>query len=420
MDATLLERRDENAEHAEITEHTENYQEIVPLFRGFRYFRVFRVFLTALSSILLLTAQDVQAQSNLLPDRLGADWRAVSPARVINGQRLSSLPDADVRKEYGLQRVISRAYTDGRIRASVEVFELNFISNAYGLFTFNRGQLPPSSREFYRNRYVVRVSKTAPDENFDQQIFEAMGPYLIGGEGQLPTLPLHLPEADKIPESEKYIVGPAAFTKLKIFSELKDVINFDVGAEVTTADYRGGGGQMSLIIVEYYTPQSASDGHAQIQSYFNTLPQIEKDRRILKRIGNYVLAIVNIQDMPAAQNIASQIKYQTKIYWAGRKFSDIPLEYRPPDPVAIEEATGTVRVLLRSFYTMGAVLLSSILLGLAAGCLLFYWKRYRRRKLGLDDLFSDAGGSIRLNLDDYLLSDNPQIKQIGEGEKAKL
>jgi len=382
-------------------------------------FRVFRVFLTVSFSVLLLTVNGVQGQSKakeLLPDRLGDRWQAVSQARVFDAQRLSSLPDADVLAEYGLQRVISRVYSDGKARASVEVFELNFISNAYGLFTFNRGQLPPNSREFYQNRYVVRISNSAPDGDSDQQLFEAIKPNLIGGEGQLPTLPLHLPEADKIAESEKYIVGPAALTRLKNFSELKDAIKFDTGVEVTTADYRSGSGQMSLIIVEYHTPQSASDGHAQIQGYFNTLPQIEKDRRILKRVGNYVVAIVNIQDMSAAQNIAGQIKYETKIYWAGRKFSDIPLEYRPPDPVAIEEATGTVKVLLRSFYTMGAVLLSAILLGFTAGCLLFYWKRYRRRKLGLDDLFSDAGGSIRLNLDNYLLSDNPQIKQIGEGE----
>jgi len=386
-------------------------------------FRVFRVFLTVSFSILLLTVNGVQGQSKakeLLPDRLGAGWQAVSQARVLDAQRLSSLPDADVLAEYGLQRVISRVYSDGKLRASVEVFELNFISNAYGLFTFNRGQLPPNSREFYQNRYVVRVSNSTPDADSDQRLFEAIKPNLTGGEGQLPSLPLHLPETDKIAESEKYIVGPAALTRLKNFSELKDTIKFDVWVEVATADYRNGSERMSLIIVEYHTPQSASDSHAQIQGYFNTLPQIEKDRRILKRVGNYVVAIVNIQDMPAAQNIAGQIKYETKIYWAGRKFSDIPLEFRPPDPVAIEEATGTVRVLLRSFYAMGAILLSALILGLTAGCLLFYWKRYRRRKLGLDDLFSDAGGSIRLNLDDYLLSDNPQIKQIGEGENAKL
>lgn len=371
--------------------------------------------------LLLLTAQGARAQSNdreLLPDHLGQRWRAVGPARVVDGQRLSSLPDASALREYGLQRVVSRVYVDGKVESSVEVFELNLIPGAYGLFTFNRGQLPPNSREFYHGRYVVRVSRREIDADSDRQIFEAIKPDLIGGEGELPALPLHLPETDKIAESEKYIAGPAALARLEKFSDLKDVVGFGAGAEVTTADYRSGGGQMNLIIVEYYAPQSAADGEARIRDHYNALPQNEKDRLILKRAGNYVIAMLNVQDMPAAQNIVSQIKYQKKIYWAGRKFTDIPLAYRPPDPLVVEDFNQTVKTLVRSFYLMGIAILSALLLGFAAGFSLFQWKRYRRRKLGLDDMFSDAGGSLRLNLDDYLLPDNRQINRSSEGGKT--
>jgi hypothetical protein len=369
--------------------------------------------------LLLLTAQFVQAQSKdkeMLPDLLGQKWRAAGPARILDGQRLSSLPDADARREYGLQRVISRVYTDGRAESSIEVFELNLIPGAYGLFTFNRGQLPPNSREFLQGRYVVRVSRHDADAESDRQIFEAIKPNLTGGDGELPSLPLHLPETDKIAESEKYIAGPAALAKLKNFSDLKDAIGFSAGAEVVTADYRSGAGQMNIIIVEYYAPQSAVDGEARIRDHFNALPQDEKDRLIFKRVGNYVVAMSKIQDMPAAQNIAGQIKYQKKIYWEGRKFTDIPLEYRPPDPLAAEYMKQTVKTMVRSFYWTGIALLSALLAGFAAGLSLFQWKRYRRRKLGLDNVFSDAGGSLRLNLDDYLLPD-PQINQSSAGEK---
>jgi len=424
MDVTLLERRVENAEHVEEgrgSRVASSYARRPSIFdpQSSAFFRVFSL----LFSILLLTASGAQGQSNdkeLLPDRLGESWRAAGPARILSDGRLSSLPDADVLREYGLQRVINRVYTDGKNESSVEVFELNLIPNAYGLYTFNRGRIPPKSGEFYQGRYVVRVSNTAADANSGQQIFEAIKPNLIGGEGELPSLPLHLPEADKIAESEKYIIGPAALTRLKNLGEMKDAINFDAGVEITTADYRNGGGQMSLIIVEYYTPQSASEGQTRVQDYFNAFPktgtQPEKGRRIFKRVGNYVVVMGPVQDMAAAENIAGQIKYQKKIYWAGKKFSDIPLEYRPPDPLATEESMRTVKVMVRSFYWMGAMIISALLLGLFAGVSLFRWKRYRRRKLGTDDLFSDAGGTVRLNLDDYLLSDDPPIKQIGEGE----
>src|SRR5262245_5433353 len=370
--------------------------------------------------VLLLTAHGVRAQSGdkeLLPDRLGQKWQAVSPARVLDAQRISGLPDADVLGEYGLRRVISRAYTDGKVESKVEVFELNLIPGAYGLFTFNRGQLPPNSREWRQGRYVVRVSRREADADSDRQMFEAIKPDLIGGEGELPPLPLHLPEADKVAESEKYVVGPAALARLKKFSGLKDAIGFDIGAEVTTADYRGGGGQMNLIIVEYFAPQTAADGESRIRDHFNSLPQTEKDRLIIKRVGNYVIAMSNIQDMPAAQNIVGQIKYQKRIYWAGRKFTDIPLEFRPPDPLAVEDITRTVKTMVSSFYWTGIAILSALLLGGVVGYSLFQWKRYRRRKLGLDDMFSDAGGTIRLNLDDYLLSDKPQTNRGDESEK---
>ena len=412
MNITLLERRSENAERAE------NRRWIIPLFRSFRAFRRFGAF-----SALLLAAQLVQAQSDngdILPDRLGQKWRAAGPARVLQGQRLSSLPDADAYREYGVQRVISRVYVDGGVESSVEVFELNLIPGAYGLFTFNRGQLPPNCSEFLQGRYVVRISRRDAAAGDDRQIFEAIKPGLIGGEGELPSLSLHLPETDKIAGSEKYVIGPAALARLKNFSDLKDVIGFPSGAEAVTADYRSGAGQMNLIIVEYYSPQSAADGESRIRGHFDALPQEDKDRLIVKRAGNYVIAASNIQDMPAAQNIVDQIKYQKKIYWAGRKFTDIPLEYRPPDPLAVEEYTRTVKTMIRSFYWAGVALLSALLLGLGAGFSLFQWNRYRRRKLGLDNAFSDAGGSLRLNLDDYLsLPDNPggeRDKPAGSGQ----
>ena len=384
---------------------------------------------------LLLTANNAQSQSKdpnvnqhqnsttssspreLLLDHIGEHWRAVSPIRNLDANQISALPDADIYSEYGLQRISKRVYAKGKVKATVEIFEMGVISGAYGLFTFQRGHLQPNTHEFYVGRYLVRISNAPPSAVPDQSLVEAIKPNLIGEAGQFPFLPSHLPEQDKIVGSEKYIVGPTALSNLNNFGVLKSVINFDGGVEVVTADYRNGNEQMSLIIIEYHTPQSASDGYARIQSYFHTLPQQEKDRRILKRIGNYIVEAVNVQDLTSAQNIVGQIKYEAKVYWTGRNMSDIPPEFRPPDPVAIEEAIRTTQVLLRSFYWIGAMLLSAMLLGIVAGGSVFYWNRYRRRKLGLDDMFSDAGGTIRLNLDDYLLSsDEPAIKQIGRGD----
>ncbi len=363
------------------------------------------------------SSHPTQHLRDLLPARLGETWRAMGQARIWNVEQFSALPDADVYSEYGLQKIVSRVYTNGKIRVTVEIFDLSFISGAYGLFTFNRVFLQPNRREFHEGRYLVSISSDSDRKVIDQTLIDAVKSNLIGEVGQFPFLPSHLPEQDKIAESEKYIIGPVALAKLKVFGDLKNLIGFDGGVEVIMADYRNGDGIMNLMIIEYHTPQSTSDGYARIESYFNSLPQQEREKRMLKRVGNYVVEAVNIRDWASAQNIVGQIKYEAKVYWAGRKLSDIPLEFRPPDPVALEEARRTIQVLLRSFYWIGAMLLSAILLGIIAGSCLFYWNRYRRRKLGLDNLFSDAGGSLRLNLDDYLLApEEKSIKHIGRGD----
>src|SRR5262245_61663534 len=136
MDVTLLKRRDENSEAdrgpriedrgLRIALRAMTLPSIRDLLSSIFYPRSSILF--AVFCVLLLIAQAVQAQGDdreILPDRLGRKWRAVSPARILDGQRLSSLPDADVRGEYGLRRVISRDYKNGKIQSSVEVFELN-------------------------------------------------------------------------------------------------------------------------------------------------------------------------------------------------------------------------------------------------------------------------------------------------------
>jgi hypothetical protein len=367
-------------------------------------------------------ARSARQANFLLPDHIGERWKAVGPVRTLDPRNANELADSDAITEYGAERILSRVYTDGKSKTTVELFEMKFVSGAYGLVTFNRGRIPQGAREISEGRYAVRLT-TSPQDNSlqggqeEKALFESLKPNLKGGEGQLPSLPLHLPAAGKIAGSEKYVIGPAALAKLKYFGDLKDVIDFGSGVEIAAGDYQNGAGQLSLLILEYPAPQFATDGLAKFQSYFNALPQAEKDRRILKRVGNYIVEAINIQDLPAAQNLVGQVKYETKVYWAGKKFTDIPLEFRPTDPVAVDEAVRTTQVLVRSFYWMGAMLLSAIFLGLIAGGVFFGWTVYRRRKLGLDALFSDAGGSIRLNLDDYLLSGDSEVKQIDDGGK---
>jgi len=359
-------------------------------------------------------SKPVVSAQDLLPARLGASWKAVSPARILGKDQWSVLPDADIHAEYGLKQLITRQYSDGRSKFTAEILEMNFTSGAYGLYTFNRGSLPSNRKEFFVGRFLVSIAGDQPGADAIGQLQS-----LIANEsGPMPTLPSQLPSQNRIPETEKYITGPATLGRIEPFAHLRDIVDFSGGVQIVSADYRHAGGLMNVMIVEYNTPQSASAGVALAQGIYESRPADEKLSRLVKRTGNYLIEVSGISNKTEAEQLIGQIKYSPRVTWEGTRLSDIPWEFRPPDAAAIEEATETAMMLLRTFYWIGILLVSSILTGIITGGSFFYYRRYRRRKLGLDDIFSDPGETVRLNLDDFLLEPGKEgIKQLGSGNE---
>ncbi|MBP6821421.1 MAG: hypothetical protein KA368_07750 [Acidobacteria bacterium] len=357
-----------------------------------------------------------QPNNNLiLPDRLGDTFHSVGKTKTLPANQCSVLPDGDVYKEYWLESLTSGHYTDGKNAIAIEIFQMQFDSGAYGLFTFNRGNQTEKRQEFFTGRFFVSISSETIKSISLEPVVQSLKEHLTSSEGELSPLPSHLPEEGKIADSEKYLVGPAALAKIEDFSNLKDVVTFSGGTEAVIARYHNGSGNLSLMIVEYHTPQLATDGYVQFQNWLGQLSEQERNRRLLKRIGNYVVTTTGTQDLAAAEKLVSNIKYTQVVYWEARKITDIPIAYRPPDPLAVQEMSQTASIMIRTFYWIGVMLFGAIVLGVISGGAFFYWNRYRRRKLGLDDVFSDAGGTVRLNLDEYLLS--PLESKTGKTEE---
>ena len=357
--------------------------------------------------------------------RLGNNWRAASEPRFLKAEEFAVLQDAKIYQEYGLQSLSTCTYTNGQARLVVEAFEMSYPSGAHGLFTFNRRvSSQPSRQEFHIGRYLVSISGdqdqalAAKTEN-DADFLSAIERHLFEGPFELSPLPSHLPERDKIPASEVYLLGIEALSRQEAFRDLKDIISFAGGAEAAAASYRNGDGVMNLLIVEFYTPQLASTAYSRVKDHLQTLPPSHQEQRIIKRTGNYIIEAVGIRDQKAAQELIDQIKYTARVYWEGDKLTSIPLPFRPPDKFVLEEAARTAQLLVTTFYAVGLTVIGAVLLGVLTGGYIFYWRRYQRRKMGLGNAFSDGGGTIRLNLDgiDLLLSDGKsQIKFLSKSE----
>lgn len=334
-----------------------------------------------------------------LPNTLeGTNWKTSSAIKTLSGDQLQTLPDGDLLSEYGLSKLHVARYSNGKSEVVAESFEFLYPSGAYGYWTLTRGQLPANRREVLSGRYLISLMNDGQTSWTELEAAFAHA-FSIANISRLSPLVSHLPVDSKIAASERYIAGPTALSTIKPFSDLGALINFNDGAEVAVADY---GDSMTLAIVEFHTPQAATFGH-------NAIQQTASDKRIVKRTGNYVVVADGFKNREAAQAIVDKVKYTVQIHWEGKKFTSIPIDFRPPDPAALEEAAETATVILRTFYGIGILLLCTIVIGVFSGWTIFYWRRYQRRRLGLENVFSDAGGTLRLNL-------HEETKLIGSGE----
>ncbi len=331
-----------------------------------------------------------------LPNAIGDKWRASGASKTTQGDALVKLLNGDVLAEYRVQKLAARVYAKGAAKHTVEIYGLLTWAGAYGLHTFF--QLKPA-RSFHAGRYAVRIMGDAVDEAF----FNAVKDQFAEMSSRAPNLPSELP---KPVEHVHYLWGSRALSQSPSFAGWKEVMSFTGGTEAAITDYANGGGKMSVMLIEYQTPQFATDGLTVLQNYPS------QEQKIVKRIGNYVVVADHIQDRTAAESLLKQIRYRKEIYWEGKKYSNIPLEFRAPDRTGLKEAAETAAMIVRAFFWIGILSVSTIILGIVIGTSFFYWRRYQRRKLGLDDLFSDAGGTIRLNLDGYLLEANTEKQKL--------
>lgn len=353
----------------------------------------------------LLAAEPERSARPTLSERIacqGGDWIASGPATTILRSPWSKDSNDEILTEYGLRELTRRNYRRQGREVSVEIFATRQTAGAYGLWTFLRRQTGQAERYHHHGKFVIHLTPLQPEAGLPEEIstlIESLRGILGETDGQLPVLPAHLPNAagsGLISGSEVYLVGPLALSRDPQFGERSQLIDYSGLPEVVTADYQSGASTVRLLIAEFHTPQSASD-HL---SRWPTSTNASRPAPIVRRIGNYIVELAGTSDPQVAESILGQIKYEQKVFWSGRKISNIPLEYRPLDPAVLREATRTGSIIVRSLVWVGLMLLLMVGVGVIVGGIYFYWRRFRQHQAGLDKRFSDGGGSIVLNLHD--------------------
>jgi hypothetical protein len=121
-------------------------------------------------------------------------------------------------------------------------------------------------------------------------------------------------------------------------------------------------------------------------------------------VGNYAVFVFDAPSEPVGNELIDQVKYQQVVQWLG------------DNPYAYEEATReftetTLGVFVSVVKASGLALVTCFAVGGFFGALLFSRRRARQRNV---EAYTDAGGMLRLNLDEMTPEIDP-ARLIGPG-----
>lgn len=205
----------------------------------------------------------------------------------------------------------------------------------------------------------------------------------------LPVLLKHLPDWENAQKRAVYANNIDDLRQALGTRPVFDTIDFVAGTEAVTASYEQG----KLVIIEFTTPQGSVDTDNRVNQFLAEAGQ--NPPFVYRRIGNYNAFVFDAPDAVAANALLDEVKYEKLIQWLGAD----PFILRRAERAFINDTSDLfIATLLMIVIGIG----SAILLGLAIG---FIYFRLREQKRSTMEAFSDAGGMIRLNLDDL----TPQI-----------
>ena len=245
-------------------------------------------FVALLFAALLLTALCASAQQ-ILPHSF-AEWTqssdgafAPSAAQAATGagEPASATRDAaSAAKEYGFAGGEQASYSQSSQTLEVTLYKMKDPSGAYGEYSYQR--MPGMERASLTDHSAI-----TPDRALvltGNLVVDIQGKNLTAHaadlkalvsdvrkhahDGPLPTLWQDLPQKNVVEGTDRYILGPQTLDQF-FPGGLGGSVDFSNGAEAEVAQYRVGGRDATLLIVDFPTPQMAESMLANIQKNFS-------------------------------------------------------------------------------------------------------------------------------------------------------
>ncbi len=376
-------------------------------------------------SIPALADLTLDEAAKLLPNKVGDARAAGSPARPRAGI-FEHVKPADI----GALSTAARTYVsaDGDSYA-VQLIKLQSDAAAYA-FVMNekRGQANGSKGQagkldlggtaafasggqiyLSKGATVAVVSGSPGQEGVDDNagllaFARSFAGTLDAGSGEIPVLVKHLPDWETAQDEAAYAVSSEQLQQIAGNRPALDAVSFAGGTEAVSAIYRQAG---HLVIVEYATPQIASDEDARIKARIAALPGEGKPApSAYRRVGNYAVFVFDSPDEQAAAGLINKVTYEKDVRWLGE------------NPYAVERANRawlnmSTSVIVNTVKATGLAIVICLTIGGVFGGWIFM---RRRAQAALTEKFSDAGGMLRLNIDE-MSAQNNAARLLGQGDK---
>ncbi len=316
------------------------------------------IFVFLLSALLLAqAAAPKQKSESLLPDAF-AGWQKTASHPSTNPADAEKI-NPQVLNEYGFEGFEDATYAKSDRKIEVKAIRFHDATGAYGAFTYYKtpemktekiGDQASSANErvlFYRGNVLVqavldRVTPMSAAELRELALDIALP---SGSARNLPSLPLYLPRPGYVPNTVKYVVGPAGLANLNAPVSTSE-ISFDRGAELAQAQYNSGQGTAMLTLITYPTPQIAGE---RLRAIDATHPPPQEGSTaplfLTKRTGPLVAIVTGAISPREAKSLLASVNYDAEVTWNERT------------GLAPRDNAGSLLV--------GVVLLTFIILGLA-------------------------------------------------------
>jgi hypothetical protein len=265
-----------------------------------------------------------------------AGWKMVGSLQASTDPGVGDASNAALLKEFGFFGFEAATYTreDGR-KLMLKAIRFGDASGAYGAFVYYKmpqmlteqiGDQGASLNErvlFYRGNILVDAvfgKLTAMSASELRELAVAL-PLPSGGNRKPPSLPDYLPAHSRVNNSIKYVMGPQGLQKTGA-PLTAPLVDFSAGAEVVLGTYNTSGGEATLMLISYPTPQIAADHLRKIDAAHQPNAQQSGGTTILdvgpifdRRTGPLVVVAAGPLSHSEARTLLASVNYDADVTW---------------------------------------------------------------------------------------------------------